>query len=141
MIVPVRGVARSSLTDTFTQARAAGARAHDAIDIVAPAGTPVIAAASGIVEKLFLSRDGGNTVYVRTGDRRWSHYYAHLAAYAPGLREGQHVARGTLLGAVGSTGNADPAGPHLHFAIHAMAPGDQWYQGRAINPYPLLMRR
>lgn len=141
MIVPVRGIGRSQLVDTFTQARASGARAHDAIDIPAAAGTPVIAAAPGTVEKLFLSRDGGNTIYIRSDERRWSHYYAHLAGYAAGLHEGQHVTRGAVIGAVGSTGNADPASPHLHFAVHAMAPDEPWYRGRPVNPYPLLAAR
>jgi murein DD-endopeptidase MepM/ murein hydrolase activator NlpD len=141
MLVPVAGVRREALADTFTQARGRG-RPHDAIDIVAPRGTPVVAAAAGIVEKLFFSRGGGGiTAYVRSPDRQWTYYYAHLDAYAPGLREGQQLRRGDPIGTVGSTGNADPAGPHLHFAIHFMAPGERWWQGRPINPYPLLAAR
>ena len=139
LAVPVAGVKRTELSDTFTQARAGGARAHDAIDIMAPRGTPVLAAAAGTVEKLFNSRGGGGiTVYVRSADNRWVYYYAHLDRYAPGLAEGQAVQRGTPLGTVGSTGNANPAGPHLHFAINRMSPGQKWYQGSPINPYPLL---
>jgi len=142
LAIPVAGVRAEQLADTFTQARAGGSRPHDAIDIMAARGTPVIAAAEGFVEKLFLSRGGGGiTAYVRSRDRRWTYYYAHLDAYAPGLREGQRIARGDPIGTVGSTGNANPAGPHLHFAIHQMAPNDRWYQGRAINPYPLLAGR
>jgi murein DD-endopeptidase MepM/ murein hydrolase activator NlpD len=138
LLVPVAGVRRAALTDTFSQARGRG-RPHDAIDIMAPRGTPVVAAADGIVEKLFFSNGGGGiTVYVRSPDRQWIHYYAHLDAYAPGLREGARVRRGDPIGTVGSTGNANPAGPHLHFAIHFMAPGERWWQGRPINPYPLL---
>ncbi len=137
--VPVAGVKATQLSDTFTQARAGGARAHDAIDIMAPRGTPVVAAASGRVEKIFFSQGGGgNSVYVRSPDGRWIYYYAHLDRYAPGLREGQGVNRGTPIGTVGSTGNASPDGPHLHFAIHRMARGEKWHQGNAINPYPLL---
>jgi murein DD-endopeptidase MepM/ murein hydrolase activator NlpD len=139
LAVPVAGIKPAQLSDTFTQARAGGDRLHDAIDIMAPEGTPVIAAAGGIVEKLFNSQGGGGiTVYIRSPDRRWSYYYAHLQGYAPGLAEGQKVRRGQVLGRVGHTGNANPAGPHLHFAINRMQPGEKWYNGAPINPYPLL---
>jgi len=139
LAIPVVGVKPEQLVDTYTQARAGGARSHDAIDIMAPLGTPVIAAAPGKVEKLFFSQGGGGiTAYVRSNDGRWSYYYAHLSAYAPGLWEGQRVARGSPIGTVGATGNANPAGPHLHFAILRMNPGERWWQGTAINPYPLL---
>ncbi len=139
LAVPVAGVKPGQLVDTYTQARAGGARLHDAIDIMAPDGKPVVAAADGIVEKLFDSGGGGGiTVYVRSPDQRWIYYYAHLQGYAPGLAEGQRVKRGQLLGRVGHTGNANPSGPHLHFAINRMQPGEKWYQGTPINPYPLL---
>jgi murein DD-endopeptidase MepM/ murein hydrolase activator NlpD len=139
LALPVAGVRPAQLVDTFTQARAGGARVHDAIDIMAPAGTLVVAAAPGTVEKLFFSRGGGGiTAYVRSPDRRWVYYYAHLTDYARGLHEGQPVRRGDPIGTVGSTGNANPAGPHLHFAILHMRPGDKWHQGTPINPYPLL---
>ncbi len=139
LAVPVAGFTPGQLVDTFTQARAGGARVHDAIDIMAPAGTPVVAAAPGVVEKLFFSRGGGGiAAYVRSDDGRWCYYYAHLQDYAPGLNEGQRVERGQLIGRVGSTGNASPAGPHLHFAIARMQPGEKWYQGQPVNPYPLL---
>jgi murein DD-endopeptidase MepM/ murein hydrolase activator NlpD len=130
----------SQLDDTFTQSRANGGRTHDAIDIMAPRSTPVIAAAPGKVEKLFLSKDGGNTIYVRSPDGRLIYYYAHLDAYAPGLAEGQDVAAGAPLGTVGSTGNATPNGPHLHFAIMEADPSAPWWQkAPAINPYPWLV--
>ena len=139
LAVPVAGIKPAQLSDTFTQARAGGARAHDAIDIMAPRGTAVVAAAPGRVEKIFNSAGGGGlTVYIRSPDKRWIYYYAHLDRYAPGLREGQGINRGTPIGTVGSSGNANPAGPHLHFAIHRMGAGEKWYQGSAINPYPLL---
>jgi peptidoglycan LD-endopeptidase LytH len=142
LAIPVAGIKASQLSDTFTQARAGGARAHDAIDIMAPRGTPVVAAAPGKVEKLYDSKGGGGiTVYVRSPDGQWLYYYAHLDRYAPGLAEGQTVQRGTPLGTVGSTGNANPEGPHLHFAIHRMRPGEKWYEGSAVNPYPLLAGR
>ncbi len=139
LAIPVAGIKPRELVDTFTQARAGGARVHDAIDIMAPTGTPVVAAAEGVVEKLYFSEGGGGTsAYVRSPDGRWSYYYAHLSAYAPGLREGQRLRRGAQVGYVGFSGNANPAGPHLHFAIHRMAAGERWHQGSPINPYPLL---
>jgi murein DD-endopeptidase MepM/ murein hydrolase activator NlpD len=138
LAIPVAGVKPNQLADTFTQARAGGRR-HDAIDIMAPEGTPVIAATDGTVEKLFFSNGGGGiTIYVRSPDQHWTYYYAHLSAYAPGLAEGQQVRRGQLIGRVGHTGDASAAGPHLHFAINQMAPGERWWQGSPINPYPLL---
>jgi murein DD-endopeptidase MepM/ murein hydrolase activator NlpD len=138
LLVPVAGVAPTALADTFTQARGSG-RVHDAIDIMAPRGTPVLAAADGTVEKLHFSEGGGGiTAYVRSPDRRWMYYYAHLDRYAPGLAEGQQLRRGAPVGFVGSTGNANPDGPHLHFAINAMAPDQSWWEGTPVNPYPLL---
>ena len=139
LAIPVVGVKARDLVDTYTQARAGGARRHDAIDIMAPVGRPVIAAAPGTVEKLYFSEGGGGiSAYVRSGDGRWIFYYAHLSAYAPGLHEGQRVRRGSPIGYVGFTGNANPAGPHLHFAINRMQSGEAWHQGSPINPYPLL---
>ncbi len=139
LIVPVVGVAPAQLTDTFTQARAGGVRRHDAIDIMAAEGTPVVAAAPGRVEKLFLSHDGGNTVYVRSADGDKIYYYAHLLDYAPGLAEGARIARGASIGRVGHTGDASPDAPHLHFALIQTRPDARWSdEGVAINPYPLL---
>jgi murein DD-endopeptidase MepM/ murein hydrolase activator NlpD len=137
LTIPVLGVPASQLTDSFSDNR--GGRPHEAIDIMAPAGTPVVAAAAGTVEKLFRSDAGGNTIYVRSADRRTIHYYAHLQGYAAGLAEGQAVRRGQQLGTVGSTGNADPAAPHLHFAILRTAPEAHWWEPTtAIDPFPLL---
>ena len=139
LAVPVAGIKPEQLVDTFKQARAGGARVHDAIDIMAAEGTPVVAAADGTVEKLFFSKGGGGiSVYVRSPDQQWSYYYAHLQGYAPGLAEGQQVKRGQVLGRVGHTGNANPEGPHLHFAVNRMEPGWKWHQGAPVNPYPLL---
>lgn len=141
LVVPVAGIAAAQLSDTFGDARS-GERRHEALDIMAPAGTPVIAAAPGRLEKLFVSDQGGNTVYIRSADRRTLYYYAHLQAYAPGLEEGGTVDRGQRLGTVGSTGNADPAAPHLHFAImRTAADADWWEPATAVNPYPLLVPR
>jgi murein DD-endopeptidase MepM/ murein hydrolase activator NlpD len=139
LAVPVAGVAPAQLTDTFIEARGSG-RSHDAIDIMAARGTAVLAAAEGTVEKLYFSTGGGGiTIYVRSPDRRWIYYYAHLDRYAPGLTEGQQVRPGALIGYVGSTGDASPDGPHLHFAVNFMAPGERWWEGTPVNPYPLLM--
>jgi len=139
LAIPVLGIKQSQLVDTFTQARAGGQRVHDAIDIMAPAGTPVVAAAPGIVEKLYFSYGGGGiTAYVRSPDRLWSYYYAHLQGYARGLKEGEYLKQGDPIVLVGSTGNASPSGPHLHFAVNRLQPDQKWYQGSPINPYPLL---
>lgn len=138
LVIPVDGVKREDLADTWGQSRAGGARRHNAIDIMAPRGTLVVAAAPGQVEKLFDSKDGGRTVYVRSPDRSTIHYYAHLDAYAAGLREGRQVRTGEVLGTVGSTGNASPDAPHLHFEIKRMTEGEGWWQGEEVNPYPLL---
>jgi len=141
LLIPVAGVGRGELVDTFTQARAGGSRVHDAIDILAPRGTPVLAAAPGEVEKLFLSKPGGKTVYVRSTDRTMIYYYAHLDAYAPGLAEGQEVRRGQPLGTVGFTGNANPTAPHLHFAVMRTSPDAPWWEDAVVlNPYPLLAK-
>ena len=139
LIIPVAGVRREELIDTFTQSRQGGARVHNAIDIIAARGTPVIAAAPGTVEKLFVSARGGNTVYVRSPDKTLIYYYAHLDSYAPGLAEGQAVRQGQRLGSVGISGNVDPAGPHLHFEVQQTTPQSGWWQHTvSLNPYPLL---
>jgi peptidoglycan LD-endopeptidase LytH len=136
--IPVQGVPASELHDGWAEPRGEGTRVHHAIDIPAPTGTPVIAAADGRIEKLFESRLGGTTIYERSADGGTVYYYAHLDRYAPTLVEGQAVARGQVIAAVGSTGDADPGAPHLHFEIHRMAPGQTWWQGEEVNPYPLL---
>lgn len=140
MVIPVAGVTPAQLVDTYTQARGAG-RSHDAIDIMAPAGTPVLAAVDGRVVKLFDSDAGGITLYQFDEAERYVYYYAHLQGYAPGIAEGMRLKRGDVLGYVGSTGNADPAGPHLHFAIALLGPDKRWHGGTPINPYPLLAGR
>jgi peptidoglycan LD-endopeptidase LytH len=136
--IPVVGVKPEQLVDTFDAARSAGRR-HDAIDIMAAEGTPVIAAADGTIEKLFYSNGGGGiTIYERSPDQKWMYYYAHLQGYAPGLAEGQQVKRGQVIARVDHTGDAVASAPHLHFAINTMAAGERWWQGTAINPYPVL---
>jgi len=140
LIIPVQGVASNQLVDTWGQSRDGGARIHQAIDIPAVFGTPVVAGMSGRVEKLFVSKLGGLTTYIRSGDSHWLTYYAHLSGYVAGLHEGEEVAAGQVIAYVGDTGNAGPGNTHLHFALHRMAPGERWYQGTPINPYPLLCR-
>ncbi len=137
LLIPVQGTAASALSDTFTDARGQG-RVHDAIDIMAPRGTPVLATQDGPVAKLFSSVRGGLTLYQFDARREHAYYYAHLDRYAPDMHEGRVLKRGEVLGYVGSTGNASPDAPHLHFAIMALGPKDTWWQGTAINPYPLL---
>jgi murein DD-endopeptidase MepM/ murein hydrolase activator NlpD len=139
LAVPVAGVAPDKLVDTFAQGRAEGARWHDAIDILSPDGTAVLSATPGRIEKLFWSKDGGHTIYIRSADRRTIYYYAHLSAYARDLREGMAVRRGQFIATVGHTGNADPQAPHLHFAVWQADPAQGWsQQGHALDPYPLL---
>lgn len=138
LALPVVGIKPDQLVDTYDAARGAGRR-HDAIDIMAAEGTPVIAAADGTIEKLFFSKGGGGiTIYERASDPKWMYYYAHLQGYAPGLAEGQQVKRGQVIARVDHTGDAIASAPHLHFAINSMAPGERWWQGTPINPYPLL---
>ena len=134
--IPVAGVKAADLVDTFTAPR--GDRLHHALDIIVPQGSPVLAAADGTVEKLFVSEDGGNTIYVRSPDGARMYYYAHLLGYQPGLVERAFVRAGQQIGTVGATGNANPAVPHLHFQILQVQPGDPWWKGTPVNPYPIL---
>ena len=136
LAIPVEGVARSSLLDTFEDRR--GQKAHEALDIAAPRGTPVVAVDDGRIVKLFRSLPGGLTIYQFDPEQQFAYYYAHLDRYADGVREGMAVRRGELIGYVGSSGNAAPDAPHLHFAIFRLGPERQWWKGTAINPYPFL---
>lgn len=140
LLVPVAGVKASDLSDTFNDKRGSD-RIHEALDIMAARGTPVLATSDGRVEKLFESRQGGLTLYQFDPTRTFAYYYAHLDRYAPGLADGKPVRQGELIGYVGSTGNADPSAPHLHFAIFLLGPEKRWWEGTPINPYPLLARR
>jgi murein DD-endopeptidase MepM/ murein hydrolase activator NlpD len=138
LIVPVQGVALAALVDSWADPRGDGARSHHALDIPAPLGTPVLAAADGRIEKLFESKRGGHTLYQRSADGGTILYYAHLDRYAPTLVEGQVVKAGETIAMVGASGDADPGAPHLHFEVHRMAPGQSWWQGSEVDPYPLL---
>lgn len=138
LLVPVAGVAVSQLTDTFDEGRDGG-RVHRALDILAPRGTPVLAADDGRVLRVRPNALGGNTVYATDPAGRVVYYYAHLDAYRTGLAEGQTVARGDVLGTVGTTGNAPKDTPHLHFQVMAMPADGKYWDGDAINPYPLFL--
>lgn len=137
LMVPVEGIAFKQLTDTYDQPRGSE-RHHEALDILAPKGTKVFATADGKVVKLFTSKPGGLTVYQFDPTEKYAYYYAHLDRYADGLQEGATVKRGDLIGYVGTTGNASPDTPHLHFAVFELTPEKQWWKGTPVNPYPLL---
>jgi peptidoglycan LD-endopeptidase LytH len=137
LAVPVPGVNPKSILDTFNETRG-GSRRHEATDILAPAGTPVIAVDDGTVKKLFQSLRGGLTVYQFDSAEIYCYYYAHLQRYAQSLHDGQAVKRGDLLGYVGTTGDAGANDPHLHFAIFKLGPEKRWWEGTPINPYPIL---
>ena len=138
--IPVAGIDADDLIDTYTDARSGG-RSHDAIDIMAATGTPVLAVADGRIAKLFDSKQGGLTVYQFDATGALAYYYAHLHRYADGLAEGVDVRKGELIGYVGYSGNAHPDAPHLHFAIFVLGPERNWWQGTAINPYPYFTGR
>jgi peptidoglycan LD-endopeptidase LytH len=139
LIIPVVGVRPDQLLDTFTDARSEG-RAHDAIDIPAPAGTPVVAAADGEIIKLFQSERGGTTIYQLSTDKKLVFYYAHLQRYADGLTVGKFARQGEMIAYVGDTGNAGTGNYHLHFSISVVADPKRYWEGTNINPYPLLRR-
>lgn len=140
LLIPVANVTASQLRDTFNQARSEG-RQHDAIDIMAPQGTPVLATTDGVVIKLFQSDRGGVTLYELDPSGRYVYYYAHLMGYAEGIAEGRQLRRGDVIGYVGDTGNAGAGQFHLHFAISKLTSPRQWSGGDPINPYPLLVRK
>jgi len=136
LAVPLPGIDITRIPDTFNDART-GHR-HEALDIMAPRGTPVMAVAEGNVVKLFNSKQGGLTVYQFDNNAQYCYYYAHLDRYAPGLKEGMLLRKGDVLGYVGSTGDASPDAPHLHLAVFRLGPEKHWWEGTAIDPLPLL---
>ncbi len=138
LLIPVPGVRASQLTNTYDEARSAGARRHDAIDILAPRGTPVLSVDAGRIAAIDTSERGGLSLYASDPSGRFMYYYAHLDRYARDLRVGKPLARGDTLGTVGTTGNAPVNTPHLHFAITRLGDPRRWWSGTAINPYPLL---
>lgn len=137
LVVPLAGIAKSALHDTYDEMRG-GTRKHEALDILAPRGTAVLSAAPGRVLKLFNSKAGGLMVYAADSSEKFILMYGHLDAYQPGLADGQPLRRGQQLGIVGTSGNAAPTVPHLHFAIARSSDVKQWWKGLPVNPYPLL---
>jgi peptidoglycan LD-endopeptidase LytH len=134
--IPVQGIPASSLVSTFHQTRG-GNREHEALDILAPRGTPAVAVEESRVEKLFTSNRGGLTVYLFDMSGTYCYYYAHLDRYADDLKEGDVVPRGHIVGYVGTTGNAPPETPHLHFAVFKLGPEKRWWEGTPIDPYAI----
>ena len=137
LAIPVTGVGPDKLVRSFHDARGGG-REHEALDILAPRNTPVIAVEDGTIAKLFFSKAGGVTIYQFDPQKQYTYYYAHLERYADGLREGAEVHRGQVIGYVGTSGNAPKGTPHLHFAIFRLTPEKQWWQGTPIDPYDIL---
>jgi murein DD-endopeptidase MepM/ murein hydrolase activator NlpD len=135
--MPVDGVAPGALTRQFDDARG-GSRRHEAIDILAPRNTPVRAVDDGRIARLFLSRAGGLTIYQFDPTERFCYYYAHLERYEPGVREGEWVRKGQVIGFVGTSGNAPKDAPHLHFAVFQLTADKRWWEGRPIDPYDIL---
>jgi murein DD-endopeptidase MepM/ murein hydrolase activator NlpD len=135
LLLPVPAADARRLRDDFADARTG--HSHEALDILAPRGSPVVAVDDGVVKKLFTSARGGLTVYQFDPEGTYCYYYAHLDRYAPGLQEGMTLKKGDRIGDVGTTGNAPPDTPHLHFAIFKLGPEKQWWKGAALNPYPL----
>ena len=138
LLLPVQGVRPEQLQDTFNDSRGNGGRRHEALDIMAPRGTSVLATDDGTIAKLFTSKQGGLTIYEFDTTATYAYYYAHLDRYADGIKEGDTVRRGQVIGYVGSTGKADVAAPHLHFTIFRLTPEKQWWKGDPVDPFGLL---
>jgi murein DD-endopeptidase MepM/ murein hydrolase activator NlpD len=137
--LPIDSMDPEPLKGAFDERRGGGTRAHEAVDILAPRNTPVHAVENGTIAKLFLSKAGGKTIYQFDPSGRFCYYYAHLERYADGIREGQSVSRSDIIGYVGTSGNAPPNTPHLHFAIFQLTPARHWWQGTPIDPYPVFI--
>jgi murein DD-endopeptidase MepM/ murein hydrolase activator NlpD len=137
LTLPVQSISADDIRDNFNETRG-GSRRHEAIDVLAPRNTPVLAVEDGRIAKLFLSEPGGITIYQFDPTENYVYYYAHLEAYAPGLKEKDPITRGQVLGYVGTTGNAPRDAPHLHFAIFKMTSEKQWWRGIALDPYRVL---
>jgi murein DD-endopeptidase MepM/ murein hydrolase activator NlpD len=137
LVIPVRGIRPEQLRDSYQDARSGG-RTHNAIDIMAPQGSPVLAAADGVIHRLRTGGLGGITIYQIGEDGQTLFYYAHLERYAAGIREGQVVRRGEVIAYVGDTGNAGPGNYHLHFSVGRLTSMERWWESENVNPYPLL---
>jgi murein DD-endopeptidase MepM/ murein hydrolase activator NlpD len=137
LTLPVHGIKRDDLRDTFNEMRGASRR-HEALDVLAPRNTPILAVEDGTIARLFLSDAGGITIYQFDPSKTYVYYYAHLERYADGLKEGASIRRGDIIGYVGTTGNAPRDTPHLHFAIFKMGDEKKWWEGTPIDPYSVL---
>ena len=140
LVVPVAGVMPSELHSDFHAPRGGGTRQHNALDIPAPRGTPVISATSGRVLRLFDSKAGGLMIYAADATERFILMYGHLDRYATGVHDGMQLERGQTIGYVGTTGNAPPTVPHLHFAIARTNNVNRWWNGTPVDPAPLFKR-
>jgi murein DD-endopeptidase MepM/ murein hydrolase activator NlpD len=137
LTMPVKDVPRSALVESFHEVRS-GNREHEAIDILAPRNTPVVAVEDGTIAKLFVSKAGGNTIYQFDPTEQYAYYYAHLERYEDGLNEGDKVQKGQVIGYVGTSGNAPKDTPHLHFAVFRLTAAKHWWEGTPIDPYNVL---
>jgi murein DD-endopeptidase MepM/ murein hydrolase activator NlpD len=136
LLMPIEGVKVNAFKGAFVEQRSGeGGHQHEAVDILAPRHTPVHAIEDGTIAKLFDSKAGGHTIYQFDPTERFAYYYAHLDRYADGLRDGQRVAAGEVIGYVGTSGNAPAGTPHLHFAIFELGPEKRWWKGEALDPY------
>ncbi|MDM7923942.1 MAG: M23 family metallopeptidase [Pyrinomonadaceae bacterium] len=138
LVIPVAGVKRGELIDSYSDVRGEE-RSHDAIDIAAPRGTPVLAAADGELVRFHDSVPGGVTIYQVSVDKRYVYYYAHLERRAETVAEKAFVKRGTVIGYVGDTGNAGTGNYHLHFSIGLLTDPDRYWESTNINPFALLI--
>jgi murein DD-endopeptidase MepM/ murein hydrolase activator NlpD len=137
LTLPVVGIKREDLRNSFNELRG-GTRRHEAIDVLAPRNTPVLAVEDGKIARLFYSQAGGITVYQFDPTASYVYYYAHLERYTEGLKEGDAIQRGQVIAYVGTTGNAPRNTPHLHFAIFRLTDEKKWWEGTAIDPYSVL---
>jgi len=137
-VSPIAGITVKDLHDSFNEIH--HGHRHEAIDIAEPRGTPVRAVVDGTIRKIFFSRAGGKTIYEFDQAEAYCYYYAHLDGYASGLHEGQRISANEVIGYTGSTGNAPPDAPHLHFAVYELGPDKRWWQGEALDPYPMLKK-
>jgi peptidoglycan LD-endopeptidase LytH len=139
LMVPVSGVDPLEVRDTYSASR--GERGlHAALDIMAPRGTPIVSADSGRVWKIRSNTLGGRTVYALDAGEHFVYYYAHLDRYADGLKEGMPLLPGDVIGYVGTTGNAPPDTPHLHFQVMRYRGDGRWWNLEPVDPFPFLLR-
>jgi murein DD-endopeptidase MepM/ murein hydrolase activator NlpD len=138
LVIPVAGVGPSRIEDTFSAGRDGGERQHNAVDILAPRNTPVVAADDGVILRMSSNALGGITIYTVDREHEFVYYYAHLDHYRKGVKAGQAIRKGDTLAFVGTTGNAPKNVPHLHFQIMLWPSDGKYWYGEPVNPYPIL---